>query len=639
MNRAWVVVAGLAAGLSGCVGQQTDKVQTRSQAGEDPAGDPDAPPTVASKTEVDDTRPVHVSGVGLVYGLEPGAGSHPPAGGYRGMLEQSFRRKGFTNLRELLDDPANRTSLVLVSALVPPGARKDDPIDLQITLPPDSRTSSLRGGYLYACELTEYDTTGNLSSLAKTGKPGGMGGELKLGDVWVRTLDKVPVVAGAEVNPADAKPADGPPSLRAGRAWAGGKVTRPRPYMFVMNRADANMRTAAGVAERLNVTFGGSDAAGKVAEAKTRDVVWVHVPFAYRHDHRRFLLVARQVPMDQVGTDSLYRRRLEDELLDPATAVPAAVKLEALGGDAKRPLRVALESPSPWVQFAAATSLAYLGHSDGAGVLARLAEDHPALRAHCLLALASSDDAAFTDKLAELMGSPDPEMRYGAFIALRLANDGHPAVAGRPLNHALWVHPVARGSAGMVHLATGGRSELVVFGDNVRVRGPLPTFAIGTDFTVGMPAGAAGVELTRIVKVNDEWVEKKETSPPELTAVLALLARLGGGHPEAVALVRGLAAAEAVTAAVAVDAIPRQMTLKQLAALAPKDPTLSRANAEVARVGTVRAELEGVALDLAEAEAEPKPADAAPRTPLSRDPGRLFGPKRPPEPAGVGEPL
>ena len=643
MNRAWAVLLGLAVGPAGCVGPKAEKAQTRSQAGEDPA-DPDLNATVASKTDVDNMGPVHVSGVGLVYGLEPGAGSHPPQGGWRAMLEASFKKAGFTNIREIIDHPEKRTSLVLVSAVIPAGARKDEPVDLQITLPDDSKTQSLKGGVLYACELTEYDTTGNLRSVAKGGRPAGPSGGLVLGNVWVKTVEKAAVVAGIEVGP-DGKAvggADGDrPSLRVGRVWAGGRVVRARPYYFLMKPGEAGVRTTAQVAERLNTAFGaGTDPSTKVAEVSLQGqkLVTVNVPYPYRNNHPRFLVVARQVPMAPAGPDSPYRRDLEDQLLDPATAVRAAVKLEALGGDARRALKVGLESPSPWVRFASAEALAYLGHSDGAGELARLAEDHPAIRAQCLLALAAADDAAFTDKLVELMASPDPQLRYGAFVALRLADDRHPALGGRQLAHALWVHRVAPGSAGMVHLATDRRSEMVVFGDNVRLKGPIPPFTLGPDLTVSMPAGAAEVVLTRIVKVKGEWDEQKQTCPPDLSAVLAAIAKLGGGHPEAVALIRGAAAADALTAAVAVDALPRQLSIQQLALIAPKDPALVKANAEVARAGRTSTDPETAGVDLADPEAEPKPgADAAPRAPLSREPGRIFGPKRPPEPAG--EPL
>src|SRR5262249_22218017 len=163
------------------------------------------------------------------------------------------------------------------------------------------------------------------------------------------------------------------------------------------------------IAERLNTTFHATSEPNlKVGDAKTRELILANVPYAYRHNHYRFLLVARQVPILPTPVDSTYRRKLEDALLDPTTTLFAAVKLEALGAGSTRSLRVGLESTSPWVQFAAAEALTYLGQTNGAPVLARLAEDHPALRASALKALASMDDAMCTDRLAELLSANDP---------------------------------------------------------------------------------------------------------------------------------------------------------------------------------------------------------------------------------------
>jgi hypothetical protein len=648
MNRVYVVLVGLAVGLTGCTGSKDNKVQARPQIGEDSATDPDAFATVGMKTVPDNMGPIAVSGVGLVYKLQPGTGSNAPPGAWREMLEHSLKKQGLSTTRELkllLDDPNQTTSLVLVSALVPAGARKGEPVDLQITVPDESKTTSLKGGVMLACELVDYDTTENLRAMAKQGRPGAPGGNLLLGNTWVRTIDNSPILAGSLApSKAAAQPATGdktdvpadttPTSLRAGVIRAGGRVTRTRPYYFMMRPGDQTIRMAAVVAARLNATFPSTaDPHLKVAEAKTRELVVVHVPYAYRHNHHRFMLVARQVPIVEVAGDSLYRRRLEEELHDPATTLTASIKLEALGGDARRPLRVALENTSPWVRFAAAESLAYLGYTDGAATLAKLAEEHPALRASCLKALAATDDAACTDRLVELMGGTDPALRYGAFVALRLADEGHPATRGQVLHSGLSVHSVAAGSPGLIHMTGDRRSEVVLFGDGVRFRGPVPPLPVGTDFTVSMAAGDPDVKVTRIVRVKGEPEVKETKCPADVHAVLVAMARLGGGYPEAVELLRRADGAQVLSAAVVVDALPLQMTVQQLAGYAKADPALLKADTEVTRVGALRTDLETAGLDVpSDQDPDAKTAEAAaPRAPLSRNPGRLFGPKPPPE--------
>jgi hypothetical protein len=624
------------AGIAGCHNlwdgrNLSNKIQSRSQIGDDPKFDLDDSTTIGSKSTVGNTEPIPVSGVGLVSNL-PGTGSSAPPGGWRNMLEQSLKKQGVTNVREFLDDPQRRTSLVLVSALIPPGARKGELIDVEITLPEESKTTSLKGGYLHHCELYTYDTTGNIRAMLREGKRIGPSGDLKLGDVWAVASGEL--IAGqflprrADVPEEVEKDAEGRPLYRSARIWGGARVTRSRPYHILLNPADQNPRMAAIVAERLNSTFhNATDASHKVADAKTRELILVHVPYPYRNNHYRFLLVARHVPILPTPPQSLYRRRLEDELLDPATCLTAAIKLEALGMSSIRPLRVGLESTSPWVRFAAAEALAYLGQSDGAAELARLAEEHPALRAPALKALAALDDAAAADRLVDLMGRTDPELRYGAFLALRLADDQHPAVRGMPIHRSYHLHLVAPGTPGMVHLTSGRRAEIVLFGDDVLFRGPF-TLPIGTEYTVKVP-GSGSATLTRIVKVKDEWVERQVNCSADVGSVLIALGQMGGGYAEAVELIRRADAAGVLSSSVLVDAIPLELNLRQLAYFARHDPSLRKADAEVSRLGVSRPSVENADLTLPTPDADSTPPPTPPpRPPLNREPGRLFGPKR-----------
>lgn len=652
MNRAWASMAGLnrrkflalsalgVAGLTGCSGLMGNKnsVQNkmlgRSQVGEDPVIELDASTTIGSKTTVGNTDSIPVSGVGLVYNL-PGTGSSTTPGGWRMMLENNLRRNPRLagHLKELLDDPGKTTSLVLVSALIPPGARKGDPVDLQITLPDESKTTSLKGGILYPCELFTSDTTGNLKSLVHRGRPASPSGDLKLGDRWA--VAEGPVLAGHFV-PSGAKSADietdadGQPMFKVGRIWGGAKVTTTRPYFILLNPGDKNPRTAYTIAERLNSTFHATVEPNlKVGNAQNPELILTNVPFAYRNNHYRFLLVARQVPILPTPQVSTYRRKIEDELLDPTTTLAAAVKLEALGGSSTRSLRVGLESTSPWVRFASAEALTYLGQTDGAAELARLAEDHPALRAAALKALAATDDAASTDRLAELMTAGDPMLRYGAFIAFRLADESNAAIRGMLINNSYWLHQVAPGSPGMIHLTSDRRCEVVLFGNDIKLRGPF-TLPVGSEYTIRVPSIGGEATVTRIVKVRGDLQEKKLKCPTDLAAVLVTMGKLGAGYAESVELIRRADKAEVLSAQVVLDAIPSELNIRQLAHFARRDPSLAHANAEIAKVGTVRPELGSVGFDLPPAEPDPAAqfAQPPPQPPLNRAPGRIFGPKR-----------
>jgi hypothetical protein len=627
------------AGVVGCKSTETDKtkIQSRSQVGEDTPGDIDASTTIGSKTQVGNTDLIQVSGVGLVYGL-PGTGSSAPPGGWRLMLEDTLKKQGQTNLKELLDDPRRSTSLVLLTALIPPGARKGEPVDIQVTLPDESKTTSLKGGKLFPCELYTTDSTSNLKSLVHDGRPSGPGGELRKGDIWVRA--EGPLLAGQFI-PANGQPvvetdADGQPMFKVAKIWGGGRILRSRAYFMLLTEGNQNARTAAVIAERLNNTFHATSEPNlKVADAKSRELILVNVPLAYRNNHYRFLLVSRQVPLLPAGPESVYRKKLEEELLDATTTLTAAIKLEALGSSSLRTLRVGLESPSPWIRFASAEALAYLGQTDGAAELARLAEDHAALRAPALKALASTDDAACTDRLVDLMACSDPMLRYGAFLALRLADDNNASARGLLINNSFWLHQLAASSPSMIHLTSERRCEIALFGDSPKLRGPF-TLPVGSDFTVQVPA-TGDATITRIVKdkVKGDLVEDIRVCPSDLASVLITIGKHGGGYSEAVELIRRADRAQVLSAPVVVDAIPGELNIRQLAMFARRDPSLTKANAEVARFGNVRPDLDVSAFDLPPTELEPAAqfTQPPPRAPLNREPGRIFGPRRHDQPA------
>src|SRR5262249_61261022 len=109
---------------------------------------------------VGNAEAVAVGGVGLVVGLE-GTGGDCAPDGYRTMLADQLRKQGVQNVKEVLSHPNH--ALVVVEAVLAPGAAKGDPLDVEVKLPAGSRATSLRGGYLKKCVLFNYDFTHKLS--------------------------------------------------------------------------------------------------------------------------------------------------------------------------------------------------------------------------------------------------------------------------------------------------------------------------------------------------------------------------------------------------------------------------------------------------------------------------------------------
>jgi hypothetical protein len=545
--------AALLLALLGCAHQQI-----RQQGEEEPEPDRYQVRTVGDITTVANAEALQVGGVGLVVGLE-GTGGDAPPGPYRTMLEDNLRKRGVEKVKELLASP--NTSLVLVSAFIPAGARKGDRLDVDVTLPPGSRTTSLRGGYLKECLLYNYEFAANLA--APDSKYRNSTAALP-GHPVVKAEGPLLVGFGA---------GDEETKLKQGRIWGGGECRIPRPFYLVLNEKQQSARMASVIADRISQSFHGNQRGllgTEVAKAENGSVVTLNVPPQYKHNLPRFLRVVRLVSLrdgsenrpanDSTANAVPYRRRLEQDLLDPEYAVTAALRLEALGKDSIGPLKRGLASEHPLVRFSSAESLAYLGSPSCGAELARLIQEYPSLQAFSLAALASLDEGICHVKLRELLASPIAETRYGAFRALRALDEHEPAVQGEQLNNSFWLHRVAPDSPPLVHFSTTRRPEVVLFGEDSYL---VPPFS----FLAGEFAVTAGPDDERctICRVSLSRGTSRRQCSLKMEDVLRTLADMGGQYPEVVELLSQAGNCRGVSSRVAVNALPQATSVHELA--------------------------------------------------------------------------
>ena len=508
MNRWLGLVGAFVLGLAGCVNPQT-----RAQSEEESERDKDLEVrTIGDVTEVSNVQQIQVSGVGLVTGLD-GTGDSPLST-FRTMLEQQLRKQKVDNAKALLDSHNN--CLVLVTAFIPPGARKGDALDIQVTLPAGSKATSLRGGYLQDCTLRDYDNTKSLLPSYK--------GSNSLLPGHILAHARGPLLVGFG-NP------DEQNELKRARIWGGGISNLDRPFYLLLKNDDKSARIANAVAERLNLMFQDDVRAQRIiqqnqrlllldnvtrelnekqdrgpgqtemAKAVNKEVINLRVPHAYRYNSERYLRVARLMPLREVAEQrGRYRRRLQKMLLDPSETIRASLRLEALGKESVPTLKRGLESEHPLVRFAAAETLAYLGSTAGVDDLARLAEQQPDLRRYCLLALSGLDEGICRSKLSEMLAMDDPSLRCGAFRGLRLLDESAPRLrkelGGEFLGQSYWLHQVAPKSARLVHFALGKKAEIVLFGDDIRIA-PVKLLA-GPEFAVSVEQGDDRCTIARI---------------------------------------------------------------------------------------------------------------------------------------------
>lgn len=576
IQRTWLIGVVLLA-LAGCAHQQT-----RLQSDED--GEREKEPeirTIGDVTSVANAEPIPVMGVGLVVGLE-GTGGGAPPGGYRAMLEDQLRKRNYQDVKGILNSP--NTSLVLVSAWIPAGARKGDRIDVEVSLPPQSKTTSLRGGILHETLLYNYDTARNLDPTY-----GGPDRALR-GHAVARAEGPLQVGLGD---------GDETARLRQGRIWSGGRCNIDRPFYLVLNGDQQYSRMAQAVNDRINERFHGVQAGGphSIAVAQNKAQVLLRVPPQYKHNLPRFLRVVRLIPLRerldalrenrlaasgagpgsvQVGSGSPYRRKLQEELLDPARTVTAALRLEALGEDSIAALKEGLKSDHVLVRFTSAEALAYLGSPSCGEELARIIEQQPVLRAYGLTALASLDEAVSHVKLRELLNAVSAETRYGAFRALWALDEHDQAVQGEQLNDSFWLHRTAPHAPPLVHLSSNRRPEIVLFGESPVL---LPPFSlVAGDFTVTAGDGDDRCTLSRFSLRRGP---SRRQCSLDLAEVLRTMAEMGAIYPDAVELLRQADRCKSLSCRVAVDALPQATSVYELAKGGATDPEFLKTDAEV----------------------------------------------------------
>jgi hypothetical protein len=548
--------------------------------------------TIGDVTEVGNAGPLRVDGVGLVTGLD-GTGV-TKRDEFRAMLEKELRQRKIQNVGKLLDSPDN--ALVLITALIPPGARKGEPIDIQVSLPQGSPCISLRGGYLQPAVLRNYEMTKNLNPEYDGGN------RLLQGHKFA--VAKGPLVVGFG-NPGDVQ------ALKLGHVWEGGVNLEERPYHFELKKDDRSAKAANAIASRINLkfphdprkqeavhrnrhlllldevtqqvndTFEKTPVAGdrgELAKPLSVAVINVRVPHAYRYNPMRYLLVARNIPLaEEPEVQARYRKRLQEMLADPQHALRAAIRLEALGKESIPALKQGLDSDKAFVRYAAAEALVYLGDPAGVEAVAQGAKDEPNLRAYALIALASLDEGICRTKLQELLHTEDVELRAGAFQALRLAY-GEMARNDRELEAALgklggealgsfWIYRVAPNGPKAVNFATSKRPEIILFGNDVALATPVSVRA-GEEFVISAEVGDQRCFVSRI----GVGRQQRKQCSLKLDDVLRSLVDLGGQYTDAVDLLRNLDERRGLNCTVQRLTPPQAVSLEELMAQTATPP-------------------------------------------------------------------
>lgn len=475
-----------------------------------------------------------IEGIALVNGL-PGTGSNPADDHRRRALIDEMQSHNIPSPQQLV--ASESTSLVLVQAVLPPAVQKGDRLDVQVRVPTNSQTTSLKGGWLMPTRLREMEM---------------LDGAIRRGHV--AGLAEGYIVVESTYKDGNAKVLE-----TRGRVLGTAVSHMSRPVGLVISEEHQSVETAAIIGATINNRFQVTDRGRKsgVANPKRDSFVELTVPRVYKSNVERFMTVVRNLALRETAADRANRLRLlETKLLEPTTTAQAAIQLEAIGREGVATLKKGLTSPDAEVRFNSAEALAYLGVSDGAPQLGEAARNQVAFRWGALNALTVLDelaDAKASDVLTELLHVASAETRYGAFRALRTRNPLDPYVKGEVLGDDVFsFHVVSTTGEPLVHFSLSQRPEMVVFGANVRLSPP-PFLFVNKQILMKR----IDDDRIRISRFEPGQEDQHHECSALLSELVPTLVKAGASYQDVMLAFRTAKKEGFLEARIALDAVPR----------------------------------------------------------------------------------
>ncbi len=479
--------------------------------------------------------PVKLENIGLVTGLK-GTGSDPKPGSQRSALMATMQAHGVAAPNAVL--ASGDTSLVSIRAVIRPGIQKGDRFDIEVRVPSNSETTSLRGGFLLQTDLKEMAVLEDKSTQAQS---------IGQGHIYGRAEGPVLVDPSA-----DAK-TDHVNACR-GRVLGGGVALKSRPLALVLKPEHQSVFNSARIESIVNKRFHTYEKGVKVgaAKAKTNEYIELKLHPRYKDNVQRYVAVVRSLPLKESETERNERLTLlEKQLLDPITSSRAALQLEALGKLGIELLKKGIQSKDAEVRFYSAEALAYLDETAAAQPLGETARNQPAFRVFALTALSAMNDYAAVEQLHELLKVPSAETRYGAFRALWTMNPNDLAIRGENLGGQFAYHLVETTEEPMVQVTRSRRPEIVLFGAGQRFSSPLAVEA--GNYIMVTSHGPGEIAVSRFAR--NEPDQKRMVSPGVDDVIRAII-ELGGTYPDVVQALQQAKAAGALSGRFEVDALP-----------------------------------------------------------------------------------
>ena len=332
--------------------------------------------TILEQTDLLETDPKLISGYGIVAHLHDTADNTLVPQTVRTYILRDMVKHGFgSKLQPGFEDMqpeemlrSKSVAIVRVDGYIPPGARKGDRFDVQVSALPGTNTASLARGALYRTELkingAFIQRPGYAVDIAGFGE----------GEVFVN-----PTYALEGTNP---KSDQAKLSLRYGMVMDGGVCMEYRPLLLRLRQPQRSMARAIEMLIEQRFASLKTYQTDKIAAAKDEGVVFVQVPEQFHGDWQHFAGIVTHMYLEvRPGAMALKAKRLADEAQKPdAPLMDISYCWEAIGTPALEHIEPLMMSDKAEIRYAAARAAAYIGQEPSAiAALVRIAttQDDP----------------------------------------------------------------------------------------------------------------------------------------------------------------------------------------------------------------------------------------------------------------------
>ena len=493
--------------------------------------DPDRPRLIGEVTSSLGMSPSHYDSYAIAASL-PGTGGIVRPGVQRDWILDELRVRETESPESFLDDPS--TALVKLRITANPCDSKGDVFDVYVDNSTECTATNLAEGFILESRLCEMAM---------------LQGRLRTSDPKANASGELVILPTSFTHQSELTPIQAV-------VIGGARLKEDQPIGLRIEAEFRHVIVTKAIEKAINSRYFYKDSnKQKMVAVGTSDwYVGLSAVPKYKHDPAHFMSVIKCTGFGETEDEQQERligcRKL---LTNPATSRRAAAELEAIGTDAaKETLIAGLTSLDKEVRFYSAYSLSYLDCKESVPVLLELAQTTPAARELCLVGLAVNEDFSAREALEQLLQEKDPDLRFGAFRAIRLRNPADMSVKGEVIGKDVQFVQVPS-SIPLLAVSLQKHKELILFGNSIAITLSAPLSP--TQLLTLTPIAGNQIKLT---KRQGSGEIRNSVVASDVVSVLRGLGNIQANYNDVVHTLNQLALNQALSTPVAMNPLHNQ---------------------------------------------------------------------------------